>query len=334
MRYRWWVAAAPLLALACMPLPHSSSDFMPAWTENGARLLFASIPFENGDSEIWGMEHNGLDRQRLTSLQRESARSMAAAGFHSDSARGLRLYPSVSPDGRTVAFVSVRRGPKVVAGVLYRMDLTTREATVLFDSKAQRVGPSAWSPDGRQVAFATDAPDNMYELWVVDAAGGEARRLTKNRFHTWSPSWAPARQIVFAGNRRSDGSIAPDPGRAGHWELFLLDPTSGQVEGLTDNGDDDFSPAWDPDGDEVAFVTHAQDEWRLNVMQVASRRTRTVFRSPTYIDHPSWHPSGREIAITRGSAPRFEGYFMDLEVGSVDIASGRWTSFSGTRAAR
>ena len=42
-----------------------------------------------------------------------------------------------------------------------------------------------WSPDGRRLAFVASTPDtaenaNNLDLWIVDAAGGRARRLTRH----------------------------------------------------------------------------------------------------------------------------------------------------------
>jgi dipeptidyl aminopeptidase/acylaminoacyl peptidase len=57
------------------------------------------------------------------------------------------------------------------------------------------------SPDGRQVAFVSDR-DGFDHLYVVDAAGGDARQITRGRFEVSNPAWAPgALRIAFDANR-------------------------------------------------------------------------------------------------------------------------------------
>lgn len=58
----------------------------------------------------------------------------------------------------------------------------------------------ALSPDGRQIAFAYRG-----DLYVVDAEGGQARRLTSGASHDFAPVWSPdSRTIAYASDRHGN----------------------------------------------------------------------------------------------------------------------------------
>jgi Tol biopolymer transport system component len=61
-------------------------------------------------------------------------------------------------------------------------------------SAACDYGP-AWSPDGKRIAFASDADwyNSLYEpeIWVMDADGTDLTRLTDDAAADFGPAWRP-----------------------------------------------------------------------------------------------------------------------------------------------
>ena len=121
--------------IRCAPPARTSSDYFPSTTPDGSRVVFSSIPFETGDSELWSVDAHGARRQ-LTSLRTESTRAMEAGGFTSGVVRSFSLYPAVSPDGSAVAFVHVRRTPEAVTPVLDRLDLSNGTLEIVLEIPA------------------------------------------------------------------------------------------------------------------------------------------------------------------------------------------------------
>ena len=80
-------------------------------------------------------------------------------------------YPAISPDGSTIVFT--------YKGNLFRVPSTGGTATQLTFHKAHDYKP-VWSKDGKRIAFASDRYGN-FDVFVMDALGGEASRLT---FHS------------------------------------------------------------------------------------------------------------------------------------------------------
>ena len=149
---------------------------------------------------------------------------------------GRSAQPRWSPTGDRLAFVRKEEGENKKPQ-LHVLPLAGGEAKALT-SLVHGAHSPAWSPDGHRLAFlsghepARDTPDrkppkheparvvtraefrwnnegftdweHLDHVWVVDAAGGEPRRLTRgDRFKEWAPAWSrDGKHIVFATDRR------------------------------------------------------------------------------------------------------------------------------------
>jgi dipeptidyl aminopeptidase/acylaminoacyl peptidase len=90
--------------------------------------------------------------------------------------------PTVSPDGRKVAFVSWRNDSQVeVTPSLYTVDLQTGAIEMVYEGHG-RLGYPVYSPNGEWIAFYGhqhgESSGHNTELWIVPVTGGQARSLT------------------------------------------------------------------------------------------------------------------------------------------------------------
>src|SRR5437763_2524887 len=179
--------------------------------------------------------------------------------------------PRWSPDGRKLAFVSKRgEGP----AQLYVLPTSGGEARKLTDLPLG-AGQPVWSPDGSKVAFAAPvdlaaAKDDKKKpagepvvasrldykadgsgllgtlrqhLLVVDASGGEARRLTAGDFFVSDPVWSPdGTTLAFSASTTEDRDLSPTAAvhviRAGGPPPRRVTPEDGFFDVV----------AWSPDG--------------------------------------------------------------------------------------
>jgi TolB protein len=172
----------------------------PIFGTNGSSLIYAREG-ENG-SDLFSIGLNGGSPQQLT----------AGRGT-------LNAYPTLSPDGRRIVFVSGRKGPPE----LYIMDSDGTDVSTLtdydFSEKTYRSDPD-WSPDGRLVAYQERINDR-FQIRTFRVAGGTPKLLT-NEGENEQPSWSPdARHLVFTSTR------------TGVRQLWVLDTESNRVRQLT-----------------------------------------------------------------------------------------------------
>ena len=100
----------------------------------------------------------------------------------------------------------------------------------------------AVSPDGKLIAFVYTA-----DIWLVDAAGGAASRMTGFRARHAAPRWSP------------DGrTIALSSNRVGNGEIYLLDVNGGETQRLTYHDAVSTPESWSPDG-QFLFFSSARD---------------------------------------------------------------------------
>src|SRR4029078_3602529 len=77
----------------------------------------------------------------------------------------------------------------------------------------------------------------------------------------------------------------------------------GEVERLTNDPADQFSPAWSPDGAEIAFHGMRNGSRDLFVMPNGGGPARQITSGPEQDLFPHWSPDGRRIAFSRGGNP-------------------------------
>ena len=92
--------------------------------------------------------------------------------------KGMDNLPTVSPDGRSLAwFAMARAGYEADRQVLMLRDLATGQVRALTANWDRSVGSIAWSPDSKRILVtAEDTQENP--IWSVDPASGKVARLT------------------------------------------------------------------------------------------------------------------------------------------------------------
>lgn len=96
-------------------------------------------------------------------------------------------YSAISPDGSTIAFN--------YKGNIYTVPVSGGTATPLTISDSYDYN-AVWSPDGQQIAFASDRHGN-FDVFVISAKGGQAKRLTYHSNHDIPQSFSADGQRVY-----------------------------------------------------------------------------------------------------------------------------------------
>jgi Tol biopolymer transport system component len=166
-------------------------------------------------------------------------------------AGAMNIAPSLSPDGRYVAYLSERDLFNIN---LFIADANTGETVQRlretagdphFDAIRFIASSGTWSPDGKLFAFVTFVEgDNEISIYNAEQREIQRRFAVGGVGAISSPSWGPdGRTIAFSG---IDGGIS---------DLYLLDVETSEVQQLTADRYADMQPTWSPDGSTLAFVT-------------------------------------------------------------------------------
>ncbi len=156
--------------------------------------------------------------------------------------------PAAPPRG--IVFVSLRP-PEHTGEEIYIMNPDgTGERRLTFSGEGKNSNIPQWSPDGTQIAFASNREDDVgrSSIYVMDADGSNARRLTPVGAGDYFPQWSP------------DGtSIAFMSSRDGDAEIYVMHPDGSNLRQLTKNDAFDAVYAWSPDGRRLLFSSDRDD---------------------------------------------------------------------------
>jgi len=146
----------------------------------------------------------------------------------------------------------------VFDSVIYRLPLGGAAAP-LIDSTSRDLN-AQYSPDGRRIAFASRRSGDRNEIWLVDADGANATRLTRGpaRFRG-SPRWSPDGSTIAFDARSDDGQ----------WDIWTIGVDGSGLRQVTHDPDVAHIPSFSRDGRWIYFVSHRTG--REEVWRVASR---------------------------------------------------------------
>jgi tricorn protease len=142
---------------------------------------------------------------------------------------------------------------------------------------------ASWSPDGKHLAYLSDA-SGEYEIWVRPVGGGDARRVTKDgAIWRFAPVWSPDSGMLIFGDKKQ--------------RLNVVDVDSGRVRVIDSSVYNDITDySWAPDSRFVTYVKNNElgigDVW---VHALGDKRNYRVTSSMTDETEPVFDPQGRYL---------------------------------------
>lgn len=207
---------------------------------------------------------------------------------------GSDFDPFVSNDGQYVFFASTQHRE---TADIYRKHVNSSVVTQITSDPGHDVMP-ALSPDGRTIAFASNRQGN-WNIYVIDADGGQARQVTDDSSHELHPSFSPdGSQLVYA-------RLGPVSQR---WEMWLVDVNNPMVKHQIGFG---LFPEFCPQGgtgtsggDRIVFQRARErgsrlfSIWSLDLL--AGREVTNLTELASSADHalinPTWSRDGKRVA--------------------------------------
>src|SRR5262245_55931597 len=237
---------------------------------------------------------------------------------------GREMQPAFSPDGNQVAFVW--SGEKDDNQDIYVRLVDGGNWVRLTTHPGDDVNP-VWAPDGGTIAFYRSSPDGD-GIFLVPALGGAERKLTgawANRFgfgsHTWI-NWSPDGKWLVM----SDKASAEEP-----FSLFLLAPETGEKRRLTSPPASvvgDCSPAFSPDGRQVAFVrVMSAVVGEVYIVSLDGGEGKRLTFDGAGASPLAWTPNGREIVFSSRHGGKSRLFRVPVEGGAPE-----WLAATGADA--
>jgi Tol biopolymer transport system component len=246
----------------------------PAWSPDGSQIVFISPCLARGEffdntysnSSLYIMNADGSGQKPLTTVP------------------GSDFDPDWSPDGKRIAFTSLRDGKKDIYVLTLESGAIVRLTTVAGDVQAN--SQPSWSPFGNQIVYTVKRV-NTYQVWVMSDTGQGNVQIARSGQQFWDflPVWAPDSETILFSQRNANVASRPwlmsiryedreskDPSRLdllrpiedvefspdGEWlafegmddngnrDIYFMTPSGGNRTRLTVDPNADFDPAWRP----------------------------------------------------------------------------------------
>ncbi len=209
------------------------------------------------------------------------------------------IHPSISPNGKWIAYVSDATGFYEV----YISPLRHFEPRLAVNESMHHGRPS-WSSDGRQILYET-TPN--WDIKIIDVKSQKDSVIVGDTMNDESPLITPdGRHLIFCSDR------------LGKKALFSLDLRNGSAAPLTNAQQNDCEPDISPDGKNIIFTSDRTGNKNIWIMKYAADSASTQFALALTNDtwncyEPRFSKSGESIVYVSDKAGNADIWMMELK---------------------
>lgn len=189
--------------------------------------------------------------------------------------------PAWSPDGETLAWVSLRDANLEIYTVPLsgEFDFSSSER---MTRDASRDWYMSWSPDSTRLAYNSNASGNE-NIYVMDVATGESTQLTdQDETNLLHPFWSLDGDYLFYLRETEQTFID------GSFGIIQMNPDGSEPQRLDEVVRAD--PVWSPGASHIAFMSNIEGNWHIYVSRADGTGLRRVTDGEGDYMFPVWKP--------------------------------------------
>ncbi|MBS4029619.1 MAG: PD40 domain-containing protein [Ignavibacteriales bacterium] len=244
------------------------------------------------------LQHTYKERTESIRQNRVEGKIIADVGFGN-------FYPTFSPNGKQLAYISNKEADYFGLSSLYVWDVETKEEKQVTSGVRSNI---SWFPDGKKIAYAKTSSDNphwskQHDIYVFDITTEDETRLT-NGHRANTPAVSP------------DGNtIAYVAGGDGTQNLFTLQSDGKNVKRRTNftNGEQVYNPKWSSDGKKILFDYSIKDGRDVAELNIENDSVEFLFNSSFDERNAVFSPDGKKIIYSCDKTGIFNLYEYNRE---------------------
>lgn len=149
--------------------------------------------------------------------------------------------------------------------------------------------------------------DGNWEIYTVRANGRDLRRLTYQPSDDFDVSWSPDGRLAFVSVPNSGGLTHP-------YEVHVMNGDGSNQKTLAGNREQNWRPAWSPDGQWIAYISYRPFEERtgfqfdIYLIRPDGREEHPLLHTRENERDLAWSPNGKWIAFAGGHTEMFRSF--------------------------
>ena len=208
--------------------------------------------------------------------------------------------PTISPDGKKIAFTSNRSGNYEV----YIMNTDGSNPQRLTNSPVDEAHTD-WHPDGSKIAFSRHFDIfTSSNIFVINIDGSNEQQITNSAGHNMGPHWsADGTKILFNSTRD------------GNHEIYTMNADGSNQQRLLFSSVEKTFPRWSPDGSKITYsaLNFVTLKGAIHVMNADGTHDVAITTANAINEGSRWSPDGSQIVFQTDRDSNFEIYTMNID---------------------